>query len=97
MAPGSDMSVARVLFLAKYRVPHAAFAMQFDHYLQDVGRTVIATPLTREELEPVWHKYNIDSSRFEYVNDSVIYQQYPEVNNWVFPIVDGGYVNKQSN
>jgi hypothetical protein len=85
MAPGSDMSVARVLFLAKYRVPHAAFAMQFDHYLQDVDRTIIATPLTREELEPVWRKYNIDSSQFEYVNDSVIYQQYPEVNNWVFP------------
>lgn len=79
------MTVTRILFLAKYRVPHAAFSMQFDHYLEGVDRTVIATPLTRGELEPVWAKYNIDSSKFEYVNDSVIYNLYPEVNNWVFP------------
>lgn len=79
------MTISRVLFLAKYRVPHAAFALQFDHNLQGVDRTVIASPLTRDELEPVWAKYNIDSSRFTYVNDEVIYHRYPEVNNWVFP------------
>lgn len=78
------MAVTRVLFLAKYRVPHAAFAMQFDHFLEGVDRTIIATPMSREELEPVWRKYNIDSSRFEYVNDSVIYELYPEVNDWIF-------------
>jgi hypothetical protein len=74
----------RILFLARYRVPHAAFSLQFDHYLDGIDRTVIATPMTRDELEPVWARYNIDSSQFEYVNDSIIYQQYPEVNNWVF-------------
>lgn len=79
------MTVSRVLFLAKYRVSHAAFAMQFDHNLQGIDCTVIATPMTRDELEPVWAKYNIDSSCFVYVNDDVIYHQYPEVNNWVFP------------
>ena len=79
------MTVARVMFLAKYRVPHAAFAMQFDHFLQGIDYTVIASPMTREELEPVWGKYNIDSGRFHYVNDDVIYYKYPEVNNWVFP------------
>ena len=79
------MTVSRVMFLAKYRVPHAAFAMQFDHNLKGIDRTIIATPMTREELEPVWKKYNIDSSRFTYVNDSEIYHKYPEVNNWVFP------------
>lgn len=84
MAQRSNMSVARVLFLAKYRVPHAAFALQFDHFLEGIDYTIIATPMTREELEPVWAKYNIDSSKFQYVNDSVIYEQYPEVNNWVF-------------
>lgn len=78
------MTVARVLFLAQYRVPHAAFAMQWDYNLQGIDTTVIASPLSQDQLEPVWHKYNIDSSCFEYINDSVIYQQYPEVNNWVF-------------
>jgi len=82
------MSVARVLFLAKYRVPHAAFALQFDHLLEGIDYTIIATPMTREELEPVWNKYSIDSSKFQYVNDSAIYERYPEVNNWVF---DGDY------
>jgi hypothetical protein len=75
----------RILFLARYRVPHAAFSLQFDHYLEGIDHTVIATPMTPAELEPVWHRYGIDSSRFEYINDSVIYQHYPEVNNWVFP------------
>ena len=79
------MTVARVMFLARYRVPHAAFAMQWDHNLQGIDRTVIATPMTRDELEPVWERYNIDSSKFQYVHDSVIYKRYPEVNNWVFP------------
>lgn len=79
------MTVARVMFLAKYRVPHAAFAMQFDHFLKGIDYTVIASPLTKEELEPVWDKYNVDSSRFRYVNDEIIYRKYPEVNNWVFP------------
>lgn len=78
------MSVARVLFLAKYRVPHAAFAMQFDHFLEGIDYTIIATPMTQEELEPVWNKYNINSSKFQYVNDSAIYEHYPEVNDWVF-------------
>jgi hypothetical protein len=78
------MTVSRVMFLAKYRVPHAAFAMQFDRFLEGIDRTVIATPLTRDELEPVWEEYNIDSSRFVYLNDKDIYHKYPEVNNWVF-------------
>lgn len=78
------MTVARILFLARYRVPHAAFAMQWDHNLQGIDSTVIASPLSRDELEPVWARYKIDSSRFEYVNDQIIYQHYPEVNNWVF-------------
>jgi hypothetical protein len=78
------MAVARVLFLAKYRVPHAAFALQFDHFLKGIDYTIIASPMTKEELEPVWARYNIDSSKFQYVNDSVIYERYPEVNNWVF-------------
>jgi hypothetical protein len=41
--------------------------------------------MSRDELEPVWEKYHIDSSKFVYVNDEQIYQRYPEVNNWVFP------------
>lgn len=74
----------RILFLARYRVPHAAFSLQFDHYLEDIDHTVIATPMTQDELEPVWQRHGIDSTRFEYVNDSEIYSAYPEVNNWVF-------------
>ena len=79
------MTVSRVLFLARYRVPHACMALQFDHNLVGIDRTIIATPMSRDELEPVWDRYRIDSSRFSYVNDSEIYRRYPEVNNWVFP------------
>ncbi len=78
------MTVARVLFLARYRVPHAAFALQWDHNLLGIDSTVIASPMTQDELEPVWERYGIDSTKFQYVNDQEIYQRYPEVNNWVF-------------
>jgi hypothetical protein len=78
------MTVARVLFLARYRVPHACFALQWDHMLQGIDHTIVATPMTRDELEPVWERYGIDSSGFEYVNDADVYQRYPQVNNWVF-------------
>ena len=57
----SSMTVSRVMFLAKYRVPHAVFAMQFDHNLKNIDRTIIETPLSPDELEPVWAKYRIDS------------------------------------
>lgn len=78
------MTVTRILFLARYRVPHAVFSLQFDHYLEHMGRTVIATPMTRAELEPVWHRYGVNSAGFEYANDSDVYAAYPEVNHWVF-------------
>lgn len=79
------MSVARVLFLAKYRVPHACFALQFDHYLEGIDTTVVASPVPQHELWPVFAKYGIDTTGWTYINDSVIYERYPEVNNWVFP------------
>jgi hypothetical protein len=58
--------------------------MQFDHYLEGIDRTIIASPVPQQELWPIFERHNIDTARFDYVNDSVIYQHYPEVNNWVF-------------
>lgn len=78
------MTCARVLFLARYRIPHACMSLQFDHNLLGIDRTVIATPLDPEELKPIFDQYNIDHSNFEYVNDSLVYDRYPQVNNWVF-------------
>lgn len=79
------MAVCRLLFLAKYRVPHACFSMQWDHMLQGIDYTIIATPMTKDELEPVWERYQIDSANFVYRSDSEIYSAYPQVNDWVFP------------
>jgi len=79
------MAVTRILFLARYRVPHACFALQWDHNLQGIDYTIVASPVAKEELWPVFHKYGIDTTRFEYIPDSVIYERYPQVDNWVFP------------
>jgi hypothetical protein len=79
------MSTVRVLFLARYRIPHALFSLQWDHYLQGIDRTIVATPLTREELWPMFERYDIDTSTWDLVSDDVVYRDYPEVNNWVFP------------
>ena len=78
------MTVARILFLARYRIPHACVSLQFDHNLLGIDYTVIASPVPKDELWSIFHNHGIDTSRFEYINDDVIYQNYPEVNNWVF-------------
>lgn len=78
------MSATRILFLAKYRVPHACFALQWDHHLVGIDRTIVASPVPQRDLWSAFEKYNIDTGKFQYVNDSVIFQRYPEVNNWVF-------------
>jgi hypothetical protein len=78
------MTTARIVFLARYRVPHACLTMQFDHFIEGIDRTVIATTVPKEELWPIFQRHGIDTANFDYVNDQVIYDQYPEVNHWVF-------------
>jgi hypothetical protein len=78
------MTVVRIVFLARYRVPHACLTMQFDHYLKGIDQTVIATPVPKQELWPIFERHGIDTNNFHYVNDQIIFDQYPEVNNWVF-------------
>lgn len=78
------MTVARVLFLARYRVPHAVLTLQFDRFLEGIDRTVIATPMAKQELWPIFQQYGIDTTNFDYVNDSEILQRYPEVEHWMF-------------
>jgi hypothetical protein len=79
------MSTVRVLFLARYRIPHALFSLQWDHYLEGIDGTIVATPLSRDELWPLFDRYKIDTSNWQLVSDDIVYRDYPEVNNWVFP------------
>jgi len=79
------MTVARILFLARYRVPHALLTLQFDHFVEGIDTTVIATPMLQEELWPIFERHGIDTTNFRHINDSVILQQYPEIEHWVFP------------
>jgi hypothetical protein len=79
------MTVARVVFLARYRVPHACLSMQFDHMLEGIDRTVIASPVPKEELWPVFAKYGIDTAHFDYLPDEEVLPLYPEIEHWVIP------------
>ena len=80
------MTSAKILYLARYRMPHAIMSLQpeFTKHLIGVDRTCIASPVPKEELWPVFEKYGIDTTNFDYAPDSEIYRLYPEVNNWVF-------------
>ena len=80
------MTSVKIVYLARYRVPHAVMALQpeFSQHLIGVDRTCIASPVPQEELWPIFEKYGIDTSKFDYAPDSEIYRLYPEVNNWVF-------------
>ena len=78
-------SVTRVLFLARYRIPHAVMSLQFEHFLEGIDRTIIASPVDKIEIWTIFEKYGIDTSKFEYVNDQEVLPHYPQINNWWFP------------
>jgi hypothetical protein len=79
------MSTVRVLFLARYRIPHALFSLQWDHYLEGIDYTVVASPVPQSELWSLFDRYHINTDKWQYINDEVVYRDYPEVNHWVFP------------
>ena len=79
------MTVVRVLFLARYRVPHACMSMQFDHNLTGIDRTVIVSPVPKQELWPVFARYGIDTTDLDYLADQELLPHYPEIQNWVIP------------
>jgi hypothetical protein len=85
----------RILYLAKYRIPHACFSLQWDYMLQGIDRTIVVSPVPQEEIWPVLQKYRIDVSNFDYVNDQDILTQYPEVEHWVLPNDYRGYWLRQ--
>jgi hypothetical protein len=62
--------------------------MQWDHNIQGIDRTIVCSPVPRDDLWRAFDRYRIDTSRFEYINDAEIFSQYPQVQNWVF---DGDY------
>jgi hypothetical protein len=55
--------------------------------LEGIDETVVACTrnLDPQQIDRIFRKYNIDTSRFSYIDDSVIYEKYPQVDNWVFP------------
>ena len=55
------MTSAKILYLARYRMPHAIMSLQpeFTKHLIGVDRTCIASPVPKEELWPVFEKYGI--------------------------------------
>lgn len=76
--------MTRIIFLADYRIPHAIMSMHFDHYLQGIDRTVIASPVPQAKIMSAMASHGIDFKYLTFVDDSVIYDLYPEVNHWVF-------------
>ena len=78
------MSTVRLLFLAKYRVPHAVFSMQWDHNIVGVDQTIVISPVPKQELWPVFDRYGIDTATLEYINDQEFVPLNPEIEHWVF-------------
>ena len=79
------MQTVRLLFIAKYRLASACISLHWDHMLVDVDHTVIISPLSKEFLWMVFDKHNIDTSRFEHVNDHDFLPNYPEIQHWLIP------------
>lgn len=78
------MKIVRALFIASYRLSHACLSMQFDHYLENIDQTYIFTNCPPELIDYTLRKYNIDTSKFVYVEDSEMDAKYPTLRNWWF-------------
>ena len=55
----NDMTSAKNLYLARYRMPHAIMSLQpeFTKHLIGVDRTCIASPVPKDELWTVFEQY----------------------------------------
>jgi hypothetical protein len=51
--------------------------------LEGIDRTVIASPVPKEELWPVFASYGIDTAHFDYLPDAEVLPHYPQIENWV--------------
>lgn len=79
------MKIARAIFIAGYRIPHACLTLQFDQYLERIDQTYIFTNVDVEYLDSVFRKYNIVTDNFIYVHDSEMDARWPTMRNWVYP------------
>ena len=75
--------IVRLLFLAKYRIPHLLFSLQWDNYIQGVDKTIVCSPMAKDEIWSILKHWNINVDNWDYISDSVIYEKYPQVNDWV--------------
>jgi len=83
---GASMKIARAIFIAWYRVPHACLSMQFDHYLENIDHTYIFTNVNPPDvLSRVLQKYSIDLSKITIVHDDELNARYPTIKNWFIP------------
>jgi hypothetical protein len=78
------LKIARALFIAGYRIPHACLTLQFDKYLEHIDQTYIFTNVEIEYLDSVFQKYKIDTSNFIYVHDREMDARWPTMQNWVY-------------
>ena len=79
------MKIARAIFIAGYRIPHACLTLQFDQYLERIDQTYIFTNVDVEYLDSVFRKYNIVTDNFIYVHDSEMDARWPTMRNWIYP------------
>lgn len=79
------MKIARALFIAGYRIPHACLTLQFDQYIEHIDQTYIFTNVDVEYLDSVFKKYNIAADNFIYVHDREMDARWPSMRNWIYP------------
>lgn len=76
------MKIARALFIAAYRIPHACLSLQFDHYIKAIDQTYIFTNCDIDWLDKILKKY-VNTDNFIYVHDREMDAKYPTIRpNW---------------
>jgi len=78
------LRIARALFIASYRIPHACLSLQFDRYLKNIDHTYIFTNTEPVYVDGCLRAHGIDTTNFEYIADSQMDHLYPTLRNWWF-------------
>ena len=79
------MKIARALFVAGYRIPHAIFSLQFDCFIENIDHTYVFTNCEPPYLKRIFENHNVDTSDFSFIHDSEMDARWPTMRKWILP------------
>lgn len=79
------MKLVRIFPIGAHRIGNSCLTLQFDANLDKFDTTYVICALGAQRLENLFHKYSIDTSKFEFVDEYQLQQDHPSLAHWHLP------------